>query len=59
MKTEKILKQLAQEISEHHKYIYAGDYNASVGSYDLKYLKEEIFNDLGEMLTRIINDNNK
>ena len=57
MKTEKILKELAEEIRDHHKYIYTGDNNNAIGSYDLKYLKEEIFNDIGEMLIRIINNN--
>ena len=42
MKTEQILKDLAEEISEHHKYIYTDDYNTSIGSHDLTYLKQEI-----------------
>ena len=57
MKTEQILKDLAEEISEHHKYIYTDDYNTSIGSHDLTYLKQEIFNDIGEMLIRIIENN--
>lgn len=53
---KEILEKLAKACTDHKAWSYDDDYNRPVGTNDLERMKEEIINEMGEMLQNILNE---